>query len=94
MGGLELFQLYLEVFLGLFHLFDCPALFALLLLQLLDALGDFPDLLLDESSLTLRGERDFLELGMADDDGVVIAGGDAGAELLAVLRLEVLLCGD
>ena len=27
---------------------------------------------------------------MADDNGVIVAGGDAGAELLAVSRLEVL----
>ena len=93
MGGLELFQLYLEVFFALFHLLDCPAL-APFLLQLLDALGDLLDLLLDKPSLPLRREGYLLELTVPDDDGVVVAGGDAGAELLAVLRFEVLLRGD
>ena len=40
--------------------------------------------------LAFLADGDFLELGVAYDDGIVVAGGDAGAELLAVMLLEVL----
>ena len=40
--------------------------------------------------LPLFGDRDTLKLTVADDNSIIVAGGDAGAELLAVSRLEVL----
>ena len=40
--------------------------------------------------LPLFGDRDTLKLRVADDNSVIVAGGDTGAELLAVSRLEVL----
>ena len=40
--------------------------------------------------LPFSGDRDALKLAVADDNSIIVAGGDAGAELLAVSRLEVL----
>ena len=40
--------------------------------------------------LPFSGDRDTLKLAVADDNGIVVAGGNAGTELLAVSRLEVL----
>ena len=40
--------------------------------------------------LPLFGDRDTLKLTVADDNSVIVAGGNTGAELLAVSRLEVL----
>ena len=40
--------------------------------------------------LAFLADGDFLELGVTHDDGVVVAGGNTGTELLAVVLLEVL----
>ena len=40
--------------------------------------------------LPFSGDRNALKLAVSDDDGIVVAGGDAGAELFAVSRLKVL----
>src|SRR5699024_12190815 len=40
-----------------------------------------------------RSNGDALKLRVADDDGIVVAGGDPGAELLAVLRFKILFRG-
>ena len=40
--------------------------------------------------LTLSGDRNTFKLRMPDDDGIVVSGGDSGAELFAVAGLEVL----
>ena len=48
------------------------------------------DLLFQKPCLPLFGDGDALKLAVADDNGVVVPGGNPGAELLAVGRLEVL----
>ena len=40
--------------------------------------------------LPFSGDRDTLKLAVADDNGVIVAGGNTGAEFLAVSRLKVL----
>ena len=59
-------------------------------LHLGDTLGDFPNLLMQQPLLAFLADGDFLELGVTHDDGVVVAGGNTGTELLAVVLLEVL----
>ena len=51
---------------------------------------DFPNLLMQQPLLAFLADGDFFKLGVTHDNGVVVAGGDAGAELLAVVLLEVL----
>ena len=59
--------------------------------QLGDAALDLVDLLLDDALLPLEGEGDLLKLAVPNDDRIVIPSGDAGAKLLAVGGLKVLL---
>ena len=49
-----------------------------------------PRLLMQQPLLAFLADGDFLELGVTHDDGVVVAGGNTGTELLAVVLLEVL----
>ncbi len=51
-------------------------------------------LFLEEPLLRVVRQRDALETGMRDDDGIPIPGGDAAEQLLPVLRLEILLARD
>ena len=88
--GKQLFQPGFQRFARLFQLLNREPL-AVLVLGLLDALGDLVDLLLDDALLALGGNRDVLKLAVTDDDRVVIARGDARAELLAVRLFKVLL---
>ena len=53
-------------------------------LPLGDTLGDFPNLLMQQPLLAFLADGDFLKLRVSDNDGIIVAGGDAGAELLAV----------
>ena len=78
---------------GLFHLFDGIALTALVF-GLIDRRCDVIYLSLDRSCLPFPGERDALELAVADDDGVIIPCRDPAAELFPVGRLKVLFCCD
>ena len=48
-------------------------------------------LLLEESFLRLPRQRDALETGVRDDDGIPLARGDSAEQLFPVLRLKVLL---
>ena len=61
-------------------------------LGLVDAVHDLVDLPLDDDLLTLGGHGDFLKLRVADDNGVIVAGGDPRTEFLAVLRFKILFC--
>jgi len=90
--GLQLFQPCLQPPLGPLQLLDGKP-FAAAGLYFLDALGDLPDLFLQKTFLALPADGDALKLGVADDDGVIIAGGDPGAELFSVPGLEVLFGG-
>ena len=62
--------------------------------ELLNALFDLVDLLLKQTLLTLLADGNFLKLRVTDNNGVIVAGGDAGAELLAVFGFKVLFGGD
>ena len=86
---MQLFQPGLQGFLGPFQLFHREA-FPAAGLHLGDALGDFPNLLMQQPLLAFLADGDFLELGVAHDDGIIVAGGDAGTKLLAVVLFKVL----
>ena len=88
--GLELFQPCLQRFLCAFQLFDRETLTAAVL-HLGNAFSDLVDLLLKEPLLALMADGDFFKLRVANDDGIVVAGGDLGAELLPVVGLKVFL---
>ena len=57
-------------------------------------IGDFLNLLIKKSLLPLRADGNTLKLAVADDNSVIVAGGDAGAEFLAVVGFKVLLGSD
>ena len=85
----QLLEPQLRRLLRLFQLLDGEAV-AAVPLELGNALNDLVDLLLQDLLLPLHGHGDLLELAVADDDGVIVAGGDPCTEALAVLGLEVL----
>ena len=85
----QFFQLCFQRFPGLFHLLDGEIL-ACVDFQLIDGGKRFINLLLNDTLLPLKGQRNTLKLAMPDDDGVVVAGGDAGAEFFAVGSFKVL----
>jgi len=58
--------------------------------QLVNGGKRFINLLLNDTLLPLKGQRDSFKLRMTDDNGIVIAGGNAGAELFAVRRFKIL----
>ena len=88
----ELIQLGLQALFGALHLLDGEVV-PVAPLQVTDAVQNFPQLLLQDGPLPFQRHRDFLQLGVPDDDGVIVAGGNTPAEFLAVFRLEVLFCG-
>ena len=92
MVGLQFFQAGLQLALGPFQLLDGEAFAAAL--QFLDALGDLPNLLLQQPFLPFRADGDFLKLAVSDDNRVIVAGGDAGAEFFSFPGLEILLGSD
>ena len=87
--GAQFFQLGFQRFPGLFHLLDGEIL-RLVCLRLSDAQDDLIHLLLQNSPLPLDTDGYLLELTVPDDDGIVVAGGDAGAEFFAVGSFKVL----
>ena len=90
---IELVQLLLDRFLGSLQLLDgeiIPTVF----LQFRNAVQHFIQLLLQDGTLSFQGHGDLFKLAVPNDDRIVVAGGNAPAELLAVLGLEVLLGGD
>ena len=76
-------QATFQLLLGALQLLD-GKLFAAGHFQFLDAFGQFVDLILEQSLLSFHGNGNALKLGVADDHGVVIPGGDSGAELFSV----------
>ena len=58
--------------------------------QLVDGGKRFINLLLNDALLPLKGQRNALKLAVPDDDSIVVAGGDTGAEFFAVGCLKVL----
>ena len=89
----ELGQPCLQRFPGTLHLLDRVA-FRLLCLGLLDSFQDFFNLALQNGLLALQAHGDFFKLAVADDDGVVVPGGNAAAKLLAVLGFKIFLRGN
>ena len=87
----QLFQFGVNGFLGAFHLF-AGKIVPVALFQFTDTFEDFPLLLAQCGDLTLYTHGDFLKLRMADDDGVIVAGGDASTKPLAIFCFKVLLC--
>ena len=55
---------------------------------------DFLDLIFDDPCLPFRRKRDFLKLRVADNDGIVVAGCDAGAKTLSIGGFKVFLAGN
>ena len=88
--GLKLPQTAFELLPGTLHLFD-GELLAPHEFQFLNALGDLLDLLLQEPFLASLRHGDFFKLTVADNDRVIVAGGDPGAEATAVVLLKILL---
>ena len=88
---LELFELGFKAALGALQRFNGEPLRPLAF-QLPQTFLHLEDLLRQKPLLPLHGDGYLLKLRVADDNGVVFARGDAGAELLAVLRLKVLFC--
>ena len=87
----ELIQLGLQALFGALHLLDGEVV-PIAPLQVTDAVQNFPQLFLQDSSLPFQRHGDFLQLGVPDDDGVVVAGGNTPAELLAILGFKILSC--
>ena len=50
--------------------------------------GDLVDLLIEKPFLTLPADGDTLKLAVSHDDGVVVTGGNTGAELLDVYKRQ------
>ena len=85
----QFFQLLFQIFAVLLHLFHGKTLTAGIL-QLRNGILDFIDLFLNDAFLPLKGKRNTLKLTVTDDNGIVVACGDAGAEFLTVGRFKVL----
>ncbi len=91
--GLQLFQPGFQRFAGTLQLLDGKTL-AAAGLYLCNPLGDLVDLFIEKPFLTLPADGDTLKLAVSHDDGIIVAGGNTGAELLAVMGLKVLFGGD
>ena len=50
--------------------------------QFVDGGKRFINLLLNDTLLPLKGQRDSFKLAVPDDNGIIVAGGDAGTEFL------------
>ena len=88
----QLVQLILQALAGFFHLLDGKVL-RMGIFCLLNAQDDLIHLLLQNSPLPLDADRYLLELTVSDDDGVVVTGSDAPAELLAIFCFKILFRG-
>ena len=88
----QLLQSGLHTALGAFQLLDGEFLTAAFP-QLRNAHGDLRNLILQKPLLPLFADGDFLKLAVTDDNRIIVAGGDPGAELFAVFRFKVPLLG-
>ena len=88
-GFQQFFQLGFQSLLRALHGFDGKTL-RTAVLQFLNTLGDFLNLFPQQPLLPFHGNGDALKLTVPDDNGIVITGSNAGAELFAVFRLKVL----
>jgi len=87
--GAQFFQLGFQRFPGLFHLLDREIL-ACMGFQFVDGGKGLVDLLLNNALLPLKGQRNALKLRMANDDGIIVPGGDASTEFFAIGSFKVL----
>lgn len=89
-GCPKFLQSRLQSFPGLFHLFDGET-FAILGFHLSNGVFDFINLDSQNPLLPFCGHRNFLKLGMPDDDCIVITSSNSCAELLSAGSFKVLL---
>ena len=82
-------QLCFQYFLCFFHLLDRKTA-AVLTPGIGQSQRNVVDLTLYNSFLPFRGKRHSLKLRMTDHDGIVIAGCNAGAELLSIAGFKIL----
>lgn len=93
-GVLQLLEPCFQAFLGAFQRFDGEA-FCSAGFKLFQPLLDLPNLFLKQPLLSFLRNGDTLKLAVTDDDGIVVAGGNATTELFTVLWLEIFLgCGE
>ena len=91
--GLQLFQSGFQRLSGTLQLLDGKPL-AAAGLHLCDALSDLVDLLIEKPFLALPADWDTLKLTVSHDNGIIITRRNTSAELLSVMGLKVLFCGD
>ena len=89
----QLVDLGLQALLGFLHLFDREIL-RFFSLGFGNPHHNFVDLLFQNGPLALYAHRDLLELRMPDNNGVIVAGGDAPTEFLAVFGFKILAGGN
>ena len=87
---IELVELQLNGAFALFHLLDGEA-FCIGAFCFGDTLYDLVELCLQNGSLPFHTHGDLLKLRVSDNDCIVIARGNTGAELLTVSRFKVFL---
>ena len=80
-------------FSGTLHLFN-GIILRMVPLGFPNAIQNAVDLPPQDGLLPLAGHGDFLKLRVSDDDGIIIAGGNPGAELLPVLGFKILFGGN
>ena len=91
--GKELIQSGFQRFSGFLHLLD-GEVFATLPFQFCDCSLDLVNLLSQLSFLSFRRKRNTLELAVTDDNCIIVAGCNTGAELLTVCGLKIFLRGN
>ena len=90
---IELFQSLLNAFSAALQLLH-GKIVAVVALQLPNAVQNLLLLLLQNELLPLLGHGDLFKLTVADDDGIVVAGGDPGAEPFSVFGFKILFGGN
>ncbi len=91
--GLAFFKSGFQTALGTFQLLNRER-FAAAGFYLGNTLGDIPNLFLKQSLLPLLADGDTFKLAVPNDDGIIIAGGNSGTELLSVMGFKVLFGSD
>ena len=90
---IELFQSLLNAFSAALQLLH-GKIVAVVALQFPNTVQDLLLLLLQNELLPLLGHGDLFKLTVADDDGIVVAGGDPGAKPFTVFGLKILFGGN
>ena len=83
----------MQALLGFLHLFD-RELLRFFSFGFGNAHHNFVDLLFQNGPLALYAHGDLLKLAMADNNGIVVAGGDPTTEFLAVFGFKILTGGN